>query len=70
MPGPLWTEPTTTIDELWPDGWNPPPTPCLKTPLCWWPPVLKRLGFIVFTRNVQILDGPPSPFTTLNRRYP
>ena len=66
------TTTTTTIDELWPDGWNPPANTMLEDAALLVAASAETLGLhrAHTTRAGGSSDGPPSPFTTLNRRYP
>lgn len=66
------TTTTTTIDELWPDGWNPPANTMLEDAALLVAASAETLGLhrVHTTSAGGSSDGPPSPFTTLNRRYP
>lgn len=66
------TTTTTTIDELWPDGWNPPANTMLEDAALLVAASAETLGLhrVHTKRAAGSSDGPPSPFTTLNRRYP
>jgi acetyl/propionyl-CoA carboxylase alpha subunit len=63
---------TTTIDELWPDGWNPPTAPMLEEAALLVAASAETLGLhrrqsgAVPSAN----NGPASPFTTVQRRFP
>ena len=66
------TTTTTTIDDLWPDGWNPPANTMLEDAALLVAASAETLGLhrAHTARAAGSSDGPPSPFTTLNRRYP
>ncbi|MGB0377707.1 MAG: hypothetical protein ACPGGE_02715, partial [Poseidonia sp.] len=63
---------TTTIDELWPSGWNPPSNTVLEDAALLVAASAETLGLhrVRTAGPVGSSDGPASPFTTLNRRYP
>ena len=63
---------TTTIDELWPNGWNPPADTMLEDAALLVAASAETLGLhrVHTASRAGSSDGPASPFTTLNRRYP
>ncbi len=63
---------TTTIDELWPNGWNPPTDTVLEDAALLVAASAETLGLhrVRTASRAGSSDGPASPFTTLNRRYP
>ena len=63
---------TTTIDELWPNGWNPPVDNVLEDAALLVAASAETLGLhrVRTASGAGSSDGPASPFTTLNRRYP
>ena len=63
---------TTTIDELWPGGWNPPADTVLEDAALLVAASAETLGLhrVRTTSRSGSSDGPASPFSTLNRRYP
>ena len=63
---------TTTIDELWPNGWNPPTDTMLEDAALLVAASAETLGLhrVHTASPAGSSDGPASPFTTLNRRYP
>tara|TARA_Y100001958_G_C21167489_1_gene499977 strand:- start:251 stop:1009 length:759 start_codon:yes stop_codon:yes gene_type:complete len=63
---------TTTIDELWPNGWNPPADTMLEDAALLVAASAETLGLhrVHTASPAGSSDGPASPFTTLNRRYP
>ena len=63
---------TTTIDELWPGGWNPPADTMLEDAALLVAASAETLGLhrVHTASRAGSSDGPASPFTTLNRRYP
>ena len=63
---------TTTIDELWPNGWNPPADTVLEDAALLVAASAETLGLhrVHTASRAGSSDGPASPFTTLNRRYP
>ena len=63
---------TTTIDELWPNGWNPPADNVLEDAALLVAASAETLGLhrVRTTSRAGSSDGPASPFNTLNRRYP
>ncbi|MGB0235984.1 MAG: acetyl-CoA carboxylase biotin carboxylase subunit [Poseidonia sp.] len=63
---------TTTIDELWPSGWNPPSNTVLEDAALLVAASAETLGLhrVRTAGPAGSSDGPASPFTTLNRRYP
>jgi acetyl/propionyl-CoA carboxylase alpha subunit len=63
---------TTTIDELWPGGWNPPADTMLEDAALLVAASAETLGLhrVRTAGPAGSSDGPASPFSTLNRRYP
>ncbi|MEL0312146.1 MAG: biotin carboxylase N-terminal domain-containing protein [Candidatus Poseidoniales archaeon] len=63
---------TTTIDELWPGGWNPPADTVLEDAALLVAASAETLGLhrVRTAGPAGSSDGPASPFSTLNRRYP
>ena len=63
---------TTTIDELWPSGWNPPADNMLEDAALLVAASAETLGLhrVRTASTADASDGPASPFNTLNRRYP
>ena len=63
---------TTTIDELWPSGWNPPADNVLEDAALLVAASAETLGLhrVRTASTADASDGPASPFNTLNRRYP
>ena len=63
---------TTTIDELWPSGWNPPADNVLEDAALLVAASAETLGLhrVRTASTAASPDGPASPFNTLNRRYP
>ena len=64
---------TTTIDELWPDGWNPPAAPLLEEAALLVAASAETLGLHRLQTSgaaVSTNNGPVSPFTTVQRRFP
>ena len=63
---------TTTIDELWPNGWNPPADNVLEDAALLVAASAETLGLhrVRTASGAGSSDGPTSPFSTLNRRYP
>ena len=64
---------TTTIDELWPNGWNPPSAPLPEEAALLAAASAETLGLHRRQTNgvaVSTNDGPVSPFTTVQRRFP
>ena len=64
---------TTTIDDLWPSGWNPPHDLMLEEAALLAAASAETMG--LHRRNATgdssgTAQGPPSPFTTLQRRFP
>ena len=63
---------TTTIDDLWPNGWNPPAAQFLEEAALLAAASAETLG--LHRRNVtgssKGSTGPASPFTTIQRRFP
>ena len=66
------TTTTTTIDEHWPNGWTPTPAPLLEDASLLAAAAGETMG--MHRTTTASLDGEsqglPSPFSTLNRRYP
>jgi len=64
---------TTTIDELWPNGWNPPTVPMLEEAALLTAASAETLG-LHRQRTTGTAEssngGPVSPFSTLQRRFP
>ena len=63
---------TTTIDTLWPNGWNPPQDLTLEDASLLVAAGAETLG-LHLQRNAgsyEAAGGPASPFATLHRRYP
>lgn len=63
---------TTTIDDLWPDGWSPPANTMLEDAALLVASSAETLGLhrVHTGRATDSSNGPASPFTTLNRRFP
>lgn len=63
---------TTTIDELWPNGWNPPADNMLEDAALLVAASAETLGLhrVRTASSADSSAGPTSPFTTLNRRFP
>ncbi len=63
---------TTTIDELWAGGWNPPADTVLEDAALLVAASAETLGLhrVRTAGPAGSSDGPASPFSTLNRRYP
>ena len=63
---------TTTIDELWPNGWNPPADNMLEDAALLVAASAETLGLhrVRTASRTGSSDGPASPFVTLTRRYP
>ena len=63
---------TTTIDDLWPNGWSPPAAPMLEEASLLAAASAETLGLHRRTSTASSDDagGPPSPFTTIQRRFP
>lgn len=63
---------TTTIDELWPNGWNPPADTTLEDAALLAAASAETLGLhrVHTGSSAGASAGPASPFTTLNRRFP
>jgi len=63
---------TTTIDTLWPNGWNPPQDLTLEDASLLVAAGAETLGLHRQRGRSakEGTDGPESPFATLNRRYP
>lgn len=63
---------TTTIDELWPNGWNPPADTTLEDAALLAAASAETLGLhrVHAGSSAGASAGPASPFTTLNRRFP
>ena len=63
---------TTTIDELWPNGWNPPADTVLEDAALLVAASAETLGLhrVRTASRAGSSDGPASTFTTLTRRYP
>ena len=63
---------TTTIDDLWPNGWSPPAAPMLEEASLLAAASAETLGLHRRTSTGSSDDagGPPSPFTTIQRRFP
>ena len=63
---------TTTLDDLWPNGWNPPHAPMLEEASLLAAAGAETLG--LHRRNTTATSdnthGPASPFTTIQRRFP
>ncbi|MEC7507885.1 MAG: hypothetical protein VX965_02495, partial [Candidatus Thermoplasmatota archaeon] len=66
------TTTTTTIDELWPNGWNPPADSLLEDAALLVAAGAETLGLhrTRATASAHGEAGPISPFSTLQRRYP
>ena len=66
------TTTTTTIDELWPNGWNPPADSLLEDAALLVAAGAETLGLHRTRATVSAHSeaGPISPFSTLQRRYP
>ena len=66
------TTTTTTIDELWPNGWNPPADSVLEDAALLVAAGAETLGLhrTHATASAHSEAGPTSPFSTLQRRYP
>ena len=66
------TTTTTTIDELWPNGWNPPADSLLEDAALLVAAGAETLGLhrTRATASAHSEAGPTSPFSTLQRRYP
>lgn len=63
---------TTTIDDLWPDGWNPPDAPMLEEASLLTAASAETLGLHRRRASGPTSNsvGPASPFTTIQRRFP
>ena len=63
---------TTTIDDLWPNGWNPPSSPLLEDASLLVAAGAETLG--LHRRNSAAPAGtngePANPFSTVQRRFP
>ena len=63
---------TTTIDDLWPNGWNPPASPLLEDAALLVAAGAETLG--LHRRNsvapAGINSEPANPFNTVQRRFP
>ena len=67
------TTTTTTIDDVWPSGWNPPSSPVLEEAALLAAASAETLGLHrtqTGTASGSSENGPVSPFNTLSRRYP
>ena len=63
---------TTTIEDVWPEGWNPPSSPALEEAALLVAASAETLGLhrTQARRRASSSNGPVSPFSTLTRRYP
>jgi acetyl/propionyl-CoA carboxylase alpha subunit len=63
---------TTTIDDLWPNGWNPPAAPMLEEASLLAAASAETLGLHrrSSTGSSDNASGPANPFTTIQRRFP
>ncbi len=63
---------TTTIEDVWPEGWNPPSSPALEEAALLAAASAETLGLhrTQARRRTSSSKGPVSPFSTLTRRYP
>ena len=63
---------TTTIDDLWPNGWRPPAAPMLEEASLLAAASAETLGLHrrATAGSSEGSTGPASPFTTIQRRFP